>query len=143
MSDNIIPNSPTIIRYIGHFQITKYGIAGLLLISYHQLFELSVGVHYYRTSSMPVAWMVFSFPTHLREMQFRPAGFIALSLDAGLPPHRCFAAFQLPSGKVMSHSCCYITTRLLFLFKLVMESPFGLRSLPVAIRQSDVTPRHF
>ncbi|WP_300879418.1 hypothetical protein, partial [uncultured Duncaniella sp.] len=51
-----------------------------------------------------------SFPTHLREMQFRPAGFIALSLDAGLPPHRC----------------CYITTRLLFLFKLVMESSLGL-----------------
>ena len=63
-------------------------------------------------------WKLTFTPPHLRGAQFRPAGFIALPLDAGLPVHRC----------------CYITTRLLFSFKLVMESSFGLRSLPVAMR---------
>ncbi|WP_302350421.1 hypothetical protein, partial [uncultured Duncaniella sp.] len=48
-----------------------------------------------------------------------PYGLHCIALDAGLPSYRC----------------CYITTRLLFLFKLVMESSFGLRSLEIAIRQ--------
>ncbi len=58
--------------------------------------------HYYRTSSMPVGGN-HQLPTHLRGTQFRPAGFIALPLDAGLPSHRCSAAYQLPSGKMMAH----------------------------------------
>ncbi|WP_300631847.1 hypothetical protein [uncultured Duncaniella sp.] len=93
MSDNIIPNSPTIIRYIGPFQITKHGIAGLLFISYHQLFELSIGAHYYRTSSMPAAGMTSIYPHTFAVTQFRPAGFIALPLDAGLLRQRCSAAY--------------------------------------------------
>ncbi|WP_300905445.1 hypothetical protein, partial [uncultured Duncaniella sp.] len=37
-------------------------------------------------------------PTHLRGTQFRPAGFIASPLDAGLLRQRCSAAYSSPSG---------------------------------------------
>ncbi|WP_300879848.1 hypothetical protein, partial [uncultured Duncaniella sp.] len=53
-------------------------------------------------------------------------GLHCIALDEGLPPYRC----------------CYITTRLLFLFKLVMESSLGLRSLPGfrSLGDSDASP---
>ncbi|WP_300885581.1 hypothetical protein, partial [uncultured Duncaniella sp.] len=52
-------------------------------------------------------------PHTFATMQLRPVGFIALSLDAGLPPHRCFAAFRLPSGKVMMH-CCHAAYAIIY-----------------------------
>ena len=66
----------------------------------------------------PSWWHTLPNPTPSHDA-IPPYGLHCIALDAGLPSYRC----------------CYITTRLLFLFKLVMESSFGLRSLEIAIRQ--------
>ena len=47
---------------------------------------------------MPVAGMTSIYPHTFAVTQFRPAGFIASPLDAGLPTQRCSAAHQLPCG---------------------------------------------
>ncbi len=46
-------------------------------------------------------WVAFIYPHTFAVTQFRPAGFIASPLDAGLLLHRCCAACYLPSGKVL------------------------------------------
>ncbi|WP_300879829.1 hypothetical protein, partial [uncultured Duncaniella sp.] len=51
-------------------------------------------------------WVAFIYPHTFAVTQFRPAGFIASPLDAGLPSHRCCAAYYLPYGMVLS--LCYL-----------------------------------
>ena len=47
---------------------------------------------------MPVGGVTFIYPHTFAVTQFRPAGFIASPLDAGLLRQRCSAANRLPCG---------------------------------------------
>ena len=94
---------------------------------------------YYRTSSMPVRGIILVTP-HLRGTQFRPTGFIAFPLDEGLPPHRCYAAYRLPSGKgddIIQLFCLQTAIR-------QGDNTMLPLCLPVAIRQGyDITSPHY
>ena len=78
------------------------------------------------------------------KIQFRPAGFIAFSLDEGLPAHRCSAAFRFPSGKVVTHRGLSVSIRQGVPNRgLPGAVPQGVpnRCFPVAIRQGGDTSR--